>query len=145
MEKVKFAWSKNKTDEIWRGGPCNTIKECAEEALAEGYKEDDKIALGYVEPYEVNSVNSDQIIEYLQIDAYDSIGEVAEDWLNYITREQYEDLEDRVLKVVKEWLKDVNEEPTFYRIMPFDEVLIRDALGGESKDGNTKVCSRIDR
>ncbi len=76
----------------------------------------------------MNYVNADQIIEYLQQDAFDKIGEVSDDWLNNISREQSADLEIRVLKVVLEWLKDCNEEPTFYKVEPFDELTLQEAL-----------------
>lgn len=124
----KIVWSKRSDDEIWRGGPCDSVRECIEEAEREGYQETDTLALGYAVPYEVNYVNSDMIIEYLQQDAYDEVGDVSDDWLDYIVREQREDLEDRVLKVVKEWLKDCREEPTFYKVEVFDELTLKEAL-----------------
>lgn len=126
--KKKYAWSQSKTDDIWLGGICDSVKECVEEAKAEDYEDTDTFAIGYVEPYEVNYVNSDLIIEYLQQDAYEEIGEVAEDWLDSVTNEQREDLENRVLKVVLEWLKDCKEEPKFYKVLPFDELTLQEAL-----------------
>ena len=33
--KKKYAWSRNKTDDIWYGGICDSVKECVEEAKAE--------------------------------------------------------------------------------------------------------------
>lgn len=124
----KYAWSRHSDDEIWRGGVCNSVKECVEEARLEDYKDTDAFAIGYVEPYQVDYVNSDMIIEYLQENAYDEIGEVSEGWLDSITREQREDLESKVLKVVLEWLKDCKEEPTFYKVLPFDELTLKEAL-----------------
>lgn len=124
----KYAWSRHSDDEIWHGGVCNSVKECVEEARLEDYKDTDTFAIGYVEPYQVDYVNSDMIIEYLQEDAYDEIGEVSESWLDSITTEQREDLESRVLKVVLEWLKDCKEEPTFYKVLPFDELTLQEAL-----------------
>lgn len=126
--KKKFAWSRSKTDEIWRGGPCDTVKECVEEARLEDYNDTDTFAIGYVEPYQVQCVNSDQIIEFLQQDAYDEVGEVTDDWLRCITKEQRETLESRVLNVVLQWLRDCREEPTFYKVLPFDELTLQEAL-----------------
>ena len=136
--KKKYAWSRKIDDEIWRGGPCDSVKECVEEAKTEGYQDGDTFALGYIEPYEVNYVNSDQIIEFLVQDACDQVGEVAEDWLNSIVREQREDLEDRVLKVVKEWLKDCHEEPTFYKIDPFAALTLQEAVQKYSDSNREK-------
>lgn len=122
MDK-KYAWSRNIGDEIWRGGPCDSIDECVKEAIAEGYEDGDKIAVGITELYKVTCVNSDQIIECLQIDAEEAVGGVAEDWLCRLKKEQREDLEQRLLKVVLDWLKDCNEEPTFYKVFPSSELI----------------------
>jgi hypothetical protein len=92
----KYAWSSKINDEIWRGGPCDSVKECIEEARLEGYRDTDTFALGYIEPYQTNYVNGDLIIEHLQQNAYDEVGEVAECWLDDISREQREDLNDRI-------------------------------------------------
>ena len=124
----KYAWSKRINDEIWRGGPCDSVKECIEEARLEDYKDTDTFALGYIEPYQTNYVNGDLIIEHLQQNAYDEVGEVAECWLDDISREQREDLNDRLKKVVSEWLKDCKQEPTFYKVLPFDELTLQEAL-----------------
>lgn len=94
----KYAWSSRINDEIWRGGPCDSVKECIEEARLEDYKDTDIFALGYIEPYQTNYVNGDLIIEHLQQNAYDEVGEVAECWLDDISREQIEDLNNRTEK-----------------------------------------------
>lgn len=125
--KKRYVWTKSSSDDLWRGGICHSVKECIEEARYEDYKDTDTFALGYAENYEVNYVNSDLIIEFLQEQAYDEIGECAEDWLDSITKEQREDLESRVLKVVLQWLKDCKEEPTFYTVSPFDELTLQEA------------------
>ena len=124
----KYAWSRRINDEIWKGGPCDSVKECVEEARLEDYEDTDTFALGYIEPYQTNYVNGDLIIEYLQQDAYDEVGEAAECWLDDISREQREDLNDRLKKVVLEWLKDCKEEPTFYKVLPFAELTLQEAL-----------------
>ena len=123
----KIAWSKRIDDDIWRGGPCDSVLECVKEAEKEDYKESDTIALGVVEKYHVGYVNVDMIIEHMQQDAYDTVGEVAEDWLDNITIKQRRDLEGRVEDVVKEWLKEIGEEPTFYKVLPFDELTLKEA------------------
>ena len=37
--KKKYVWSRNKTDDIWYGGICDSIKECVEEAKSEDYED----------------------------------------------------------------------------------------------------------
>ena len=121
--KQKYAWTDMATDEIWRGGPCDSIEECIKDAIEWGHKEGNLIAVGLIEPYKVDYVSGDHIIELFQQNAYDEIGEVAEEWLNSVTMEQRKDLSSRLLKVVKEWLKDCNEEPSFYKVHPLAELV----------------------
>lgn len=130
----KYTWSRHVNDEIWYGGPCDTVKECVDEARYSGYCDTDTFVIGYVVPYQPEYVNSESIIEYLQQDAYDEIGEVSDGWLDYITKEQREDLERRVLKDVLQWLKDWNKEPSFYKIEPIDELTLQEALEKYAKD-----------
>ena len=126
--KKGYAWTRKSNDDIWRGGICDSVKECIEEARYEGYEDSDTFALGYALPYEVDYIDGDLVIEALQEQAYDELGEVSESWLDSITREQREDLNNRLLKVVLEWLKDCKEEPSFYRVEPFDELTLQEAL-----------------
>ena len=104
--KLKYAWSRNIDDDIWHGGPCDSIRECVEEALAEDYKMTDTIAIGRIEPYEVNYDFADFITERLGDDAYEEVGDVAEDWLRYVSKDDLEKLNTRITQVVKEWLKE---------------------------------------
>ena len=125
--KEEIAWSYSMSDEIWQGGPCDNIIDCITEAEFNSMTDSDTIAFGYVEPYKVEHVNADSIIEYLQEDAYEQIGEVAQDWLDNITVEQRKDLEASVLSVVKDWLKRCKEEPSFYKVLPFEELTLGEA------------------
>lgn len=120
----QYAWTDNIDNEIWRGGPCDSIKDCIAEAISEGYEDGDKIAVGLVDKYEVTYVDVDAILERLGMDADDEVGEVAEDWLTNVTKEQSEELEAEILKVVKAWLDKHRHNPTFYKIEPMHYITI---------------------
>lgn len=124
----KYAWSRRSDDDIWHGGPCETIRECVEEAIDDGYTLTDTFAIGLIEKYNINVDFADIIIEYLQQDAYEEVGEVSEDWLDYIDRSKIAELNDRIHKVVVEWIKEVNEEPTFYSIAPCFSGTLEEAI-----------------
>jgi len=126
--KQKYAWSRCGDDEIWHGGPCDTIKECVDEALAEGYSMEDSFALGITEKYEIGSLFADRIIEDLQQDAYDEVGEIAYDWLESVTALQKEELETLIQHVVYMWLSRINEKPTFYKVHPCEECTLKEAM-----------------
>ena len=124
----KYAWSRNSDDEIWRGGPCDTIKECVEEALDEDYGLDDFIALGLIEGYEVNYDFAQDIVERLCEDAWDEVGEASDGWLDSAKKAQLDLLNERITPIVKEWLKEIGEQPSFYKVLPFEECTLKEAL-----------------
>lgn len=124
----KYTWSKKSDDEVWRGGPCDSIRECVKEAVDEGYGVDETIALGLIEPYEIEYDFADEIIYRLCEDAYDKVGEVSDSWLDSVSKENLEKLNNRVTQVVREWLKEINEEPTFYKVLPFEECTLLKAM-----------------
>lgn len=63
-------------------------------------------------------LNVSQIIEYINEAAYESCGEVAEDYLAYLLQEVEDDLE----KVINDWHTRHNLEPTFYMIEDIEPV-----------------------
>ena len=124
----KYAWSRHSDDEIWYGGPCDSIKECVEEAIAEGYELSDTFAIGLIENYKINTNLADIIIERLQEDAYDEVGEVSDGWLDSATPDDIARLDCRLSQLVSDWLKEVKEEPNFYTIAPCNECTLEEAL-----------------
>lgn len=127
IKKQQYAWTDKATDDIWRGGPCDSIEECVKEAVALGdYKNGDTIAVGLVEKYVPKYVDTDRLIEGLQEVAADEVGEVAGDWLVDISKEELGDLHERLLSTTLEWLKQYNYMPSFYKVHPLaDPVTIK--------------------
>ena len=126
--RYKYAWSKNKDDEIWYGGPCDTIKECVDEALAENFNMTDTFSIGHIEPYKIKYDFAQDIVERLCEDAWDEIGEASEGWLDSAERAQLDLLNKRITPIIMEWLKEINEEPTFYKILPCEECTLKEAM-----------------
>jgi hypothetical protein len=124
----KYAWSRRSDDEIWRGGPCDSIRECVEEAQWEDYKLEDTFALGLIENYEVNYDFAQDIVERLCEDAWDEVGEASDGWLDSAKRAQLDLLNERITPIVKEWLKEIGEQPSFYKVLPFEECTLKEAL-----------------
>lgn len=124
----QYAWSRHSDDEIWYGGPCDSIRECVKEASDEGYSSDETIALGLIERYEVNYDFAQDIVERLCEDAWDEVGEASDGWLDSVKRPELDKLNDRILPIVLEWLKELHEEPSFYKILPFEECTIEEAI-----------------
>lgn len=125
IKKQQYAWTDRLSDDIWRGGPCDSIEECVKEAVVLGdYKDGNTIAVGLVEKYVPKYVDIDRLIEGLQEAAVDEVGEVAEDWLWDIKKEDRKVLDERVFNTVLEWLKEYKYEPTFYKVHPLAEPVV---------------------
>jgi hypothetical protein len=124
----QYAWSRHSDDEIWYGGPCDSIKECVKEASDEGYSSDETIALGLIERYDVNYDFAQDIVERLCEDAWDEVGEASDGWLDSAKREQLDKLNGRLTPIIKEWLKEIGEQPSFYKVLPFEECTLTEAL-----------------
>lgn len=124
----QYAWSRRSDDELWYGGPCDSIRECVEEAQGEDYEMDDTIALGLIERYEVNYDFAQDIVERLCEDAWDEVGEASDGWLDSAKRPELDKLNERILPIVREWLKEIHEEPSFYKVLPFEECTLTEAL-----------------
>lgn len=134
----QYAWSRRSDDELWYGGPCDSIRECVEEAQDEDYELTDTIALGLIERYEVNYDFAQDIVERLCEDAWDEVGEASDGWLDSAKRPELDKLNARILPIVREWLKEIHEEPSFYKVLPFEECTLAEAL----KLHQSKVADR---
>lgn len=124
----QYAWTRRSDDELWYGGPCNSIRECVEEAQYEGFDLDDTIALGIIERYEVNYDFAQDIVERLCEDAWDEVGEASDGWLDSAKRPELDKLNAKILPIVREWLKEIHEEPSFYKVLPFEECTLKEAM-----------------
>lgn len=135
--KQRYAWARNSDDELWHGGPCDSIRECVREASDEGYLEDDTIAIGLVEPYTIGIDYAWRIIEDLQEDAFEEVGDASDSWLDNVSREHRENLNARIHSVVNSWLEEISEKPYFYKILPIKECTLKEAM----EFHNEKVAS----
>ena len=134
----RYAWTESIDDEIWRGGPCDSVNECAREALMEGYLPTSAFAIGIIEEYKVNYHDfADEIVYRLSEDAFNEVGAASEGWLDSLTKEDLEKLNCRVMEVIGQWLKEVNQVPSFYRVLPCGEHTVEEALrsGKDSPKG----------
>lgn len=114
----KWTYEIEEGREIWRGGLFETreeaIKEANSEAILDGK---DTFRIGIVEEATNHGVDVDFVIEDIQNSVYEEIGEVAEDYLDDVTKEHREELEEALNKVFYEWQEKYNYKPTFYKVI----------------------------
>lgn len=114
----KYSWNFNEHEEVWHNS-CPTIEDCIEEAKWE--KEDrgltqNHVFIGEVEPY-IPSIDVEDVIDNLGEAAYQECGECSEGWIGGHKKEQEKILEERLNKVLIDWLEETNNNPSFGKFM----------------------------
>lgn len=112
--------------EIWSSDiECNSredaIKEgmnCAKEEGLESFR------IGRVIPCGVPSIDADNIIERAYEQLYDEVGECSETYLDNVTKEQFEELEESINEVFYQWNKKHKLEPTCYKVVNDETVKV---------------------
>jgi hypothetical protein len=65
------------------------------------------------------------LIDTLSEQAYNDLGEYAEDWLEGVTKEERDDLDARIKDVINSWADDNGHEPSFYSVDDSREIQVR--------------------
>lgn len=90
------------------------IKEMIEEGL---YYNNDCLEIAQVAELDIKLHISDSAIEEAVDQAYDKVGEIAEDWLDYRYIKNIPELDDMITKAFNEWLKKYPEnKPKFWAV-----------------------------
>ena len=123
-EKGKWVFSTN--DEIFR---TNDYFDTKEKAI-EGGKADltwegecPTFYVGQIDDVDMPiNINVDDILESIHQGVYDEVGEVAEDYLNDVKKEHYQELEDNLSSVILEWMNKFEYNPTFFKVINIEKV-----------------------
>lgn len=71
-----------------------------------------------VHPY----IDAELAIEQATESIYDVVGEVSEDYLMYLPKEELEDLQKELNTVFDRWLTKYNNHPTFYQVEEIEPI-----------------------
>lgn len=116
---MKYTWEYSDNEEIWRHDLFDTVEDCVLDAK-ENYcvEAGTEIVVGESVPCEIY-IDSTDVLETLENQIYDEYGEVAEGWnaFNYKEdKEKLESLSRKLSNVIRIWLQENNNLPTFYKI-----------------------------
>lgn len=123
----KYTWEYSDNAEVWTHDYFDTEEECVEDAKG-NYDVEDSICVGEVEKVSINA-DLDDVLERVMEDVYEQVGEVSEGWdisSNKDRKEIYEKYEEKLNQLVKDYIKEIDEEPKFYSIVNEHEVKIGD-------------------
>lgn len=116
-------WEKDKGVSIWNNGEFETESACIEEAKRNGFKAGDIIYIGDCVKPDIY-VDFSYVLECVEEQMYDEVGEAAEDWNISIIEGIYDVYEERLKELVSNYLKEIGEEPSFYKVENIREVTI---------------------
>ena len=128
-----YTWMENDNCDIWNRGEFETIEGCIGEALDCGYEPGETIYVGECQKVEVGGIYFDDVLDRVEETMYEEVGEVSEGWdITSITgrysyrKEIYEKYEEKLRQLVLDYLKEIKEEPSFYKVINVGPVEIRD-------------------
>lgn len=128
-----FTWMHCPNADIWDNDTFDTIEECIEDAKRSDMHDGDSIYIGECKSAEIGGIYFEDVLEDVEEDMYDKVGEVSEDWDisstygSYKNRESiYEKYNDKLRQLVIDYIKEIGETPTFYNIVNIQEVMIGD-------------------
>lgn len=119
-----YTWIGNDNCDIWDRGEFDTIEECIGEALDCGFEPGDTIYIGECENVEVGGIYFDDVLDHMEETMYEEVGEASEGWnISSITgaysdrKEIYEKYQNKLENLVMEYLDEIKEIPSFYKVI----------------------------
>ena len=125
MDNKQYTWRWANSERF--SSSLDSINECLEEARAENDENYKRVYIGIVTEVDIR-VDADDVIENIQNRVYSEHGEVAEEYLDDVTKEQLNELDEALNKVFNEWKDKYKFEPNFFTV---EEIKEYDLVTGE--------------
>lgn len=127
-----YTWMEYPNAEIWNKDTFETIEECVEDAKKNYLiKSGEEIYIGECKDVEIGGIYLEDVLERVEEDMYDKVGEVSEGWGITSIREPYEDrqpvydkYDKKLEKLVKDYIEEIGETPGFYKVVNEREVIV---------------------
>lgn len=138
--KKEYTWNFDRDAKIWNNGEFDSIEECLAEA-ASGLKLDgtETVYIGEIEKLtesEIVGYYGDDLIYQMQNNVWDKVGEIAEDWLSCVKKEDISKLDEKIKKVLIDWLQEIGEMPSFYLVRNVREFDLKTGKEKEDTDND---------
>lgn len=126
-----YTWVHYSTD-IWMNETFETIQECIEDAKNNIYiLPGSHIYVGECENVQVGGIYLDDILCRVEEDMHEQVGEVSDGWDVYSTsgnyayrQPAYEKYNEKLRQLVIDYIKEIGEMPSFYKIVNVKEIVI---------------------
>lgn len=124
---MSYTWNKNKNK--WSSYDFETIEECVKDAKYRGCKKGDIIYIGRAEHVSIKEmIDFQSLLVELHNEMYKKIGIPAYDWnVDYMdhNRGKFLEYENKLQELVIDYLKEIEMEPKFCKILEPKEFIIR--------------------
>ena len=118
LTNKKWTYESNIMSDLWEGGIYDSREEAIREATNEALIDDvKKFKIGICEAVCNYGIDADEVLERIAEKTYEDVGEVAEDYLNDVTKEHKEELKDKLNEVFYAWQEKYNYKPCFYNVV----------------------------
>ena len=127
---MKYAWKQYRNVDIWLNGEFDSVEECIEDARNNYEMECKTIYIGECEPVSIDGIDFDSVLDSVEQNMYDQVGEISEGWnIGYIRGNTnraavIEKYDKKLLDLVMEYLKEIGEEPNFYKVVNIKEYTV---------------------
>lgn len=128
-----YTWTDDNNREVWEFAMFATIQECIEDAKEHYFmKQGESIYIGKCEDVTIGGYDFKDILSSVETDMNDQVGGVSKSWDicsttgDYANRQPiYEKYNKKIRKLIEDYIKEINEFPTFCKIDNIQEVLIK--------------------
>ena len=127
MSKEQWMYQLGDSD-IWVGKSYETKEEAIKEGIkareSEDMFENLKLSIGQQESVGVSGIDIDLLLENVAENTIEELSEVGEGFLQDVTIEHQEELEQKLNDVFFEWINKHKYNPEFYRVVNIEEVKV---------------------
>lgn len=130
--KKMYTWMHYPDAEIWKHDKFKTIQECIDDAKENYFIESgEEIYIGECQDVYIGGIYLDDVLDRVEEYVYEEVGEVSEGWDimsrtgSYDDRyEIYEKYDRKLRELIMDYIKEIKEVPTFYKIINIQELTI---------------------
>lgn len=131
-DNMKYIWATTLDPD--ESGSCilDTVEECIEDAKGCGIELGEFIYVGECKPVEIGGIYLDDILNNVEYDMSDRVGDSANNWNisstfgTYSYRKPiYEKYERKLKQLVNDYIKEINEIPHFYTMVNPEKIIVK--------------------
>ena len=130
-DNMKYMWAATLDPDYPGSGMFDTVEECIEDAKEYGIESGKSIYVGKCRPIEIGGIYFNDVLESVEVDMSDRVGDSANNWNisstfgTYSYRKPiYEKYERKLKQLVNDYIKEIDEIPHFYTMVNPEKTIV---------------------